>query len=75
MHFRPLTILSEFSEINSYRELVKNKNRKLKGLESGIQNLKGIFDGYEKKITSVQEMVQSLNQLEILGLMLLILKI
>ena len=28
MHFRPLTILSEFSDINAYRELVENKDRK-----------------------------------------------
>ena len=26
MHFRPLTILSEFSDINAYRDLVKNKD-------------------------------------------------
>ena len=45
-HFSPLTILCEFSDINAYRNLVKNKNRKLKELESGIQNLKEIFDGY-----------------------------
>ena len=66
-HFSPLTILCEFSDINAYRNLVKNKNRKLKELESGIQNLKEIFDGYEKKITSDQEIVQSLNQLENIG--------
>jgi hypothetical protein len=46
---------------------LKYKNRKLKELESGIQNLKEIFDGYENKITSDQEIVQSLNQLENIG--------
>ena len=28
MGFRPLTIFSEFSDINAYRDLVKNKKRK-----------------------------------------------
>jgi hypothetical protein len=67
LHFRPLTILSEFSDINEYRDLVKNKNRELKELESLIQNLKDILDSYEKKIASNQIIVQSLNKLETLG--------
>ena len=67
MHFRPLTILSEFSDINAYRDLVENKNRKLTELESHIQSLKGILDNYEKKIASKEVIVQSLNQLENLG--------
>jgi hypothetical protein len=67
MHFRPLTILSEFSDINAYRDLVENKNRELKELESRIQNLKAIHDSYEMKIASNQIIVQSLNQLENLG--------
>jgi methyl-accepting chemotaxis protein len=74
LHFRPLTILSEFSDINEYRDLVKNKNRELKELESLIQNLKDILDSYEKKIASNQIIVQSLNKWKLLGLMLLILK-
>src|SRR5918995_1640371 len=49
LHFRPLTILSEFSDINDYRHIVENKNRELKGLESHIQNLKSILDSHEKK--------------------------
>jgi hypothetical protein len=68
LHFRPLTILSEFSNIDEYRYLVKNKNNVLKGLESRIQNLKAILDSYEKKIASNQIIVQSLNQLENLGI-------
>ena len=66
-HFSPLTILSEFSDIKEYRNLVENKTRKLKELESGIQNLKEIFEGYERKIASNQIKVQSLNQLNDLG--------
>jgi hypothetical protein len=68
MHFRPLTILREFSEINAYRELVKNKNREIKELESRIQDLKIIYDNYEMKISSNEAMVLSLKQLENLGL-------
>ena len=68
MHFRPLTILSEFSEINAYRELVKNKNREIKELESRIQDLKIIYDNYEMKISSNEPMVLSIKQLENLGL-------
>ena len=67
LHFSPLTILSEFSNINEYRDLVKNKNNKLKDLESRIQNLKAILDSYEKKVASNQIIVQSLNKLETLG--------
>jgi hypothetical protein len=59
--------LCEFSDINAYRDLVENKNRKLKELESDIQNLKEIFDGYERKIASDQKIVQSLNKLDNLG--------
>ena len=68
MHFRPLTILSEFSDINAYRELVKNKNREIKELESRIQDLKIINDNYEMKISSNEPMVLSIKQLENLGL-------
>ena len=68
MHFRPLTILSEFSDINAYRELVKNKNREIKELESRIQDLKIIYDNYEMKISSNETMVLSIKQLENLGL-------
>src|SRR5918993_3371041 len=67
LHFRPLTILSEFSDINDYRHIVENKNRELKGLESHIQNLKSILDSHEKKIASNQVIVQSLNKLENIG--------
>ena len=68
MHFRPLTILSEFSDINAYRELVKNKNREIKELESQIQDLKIINHNYEMKISSNEAMVLSIKQLENLGL-------
>ena len=57
MHFRPLTILSEFSDINAYRELVKNKDREIKQRESHIQDLKAINDNYEMKISSNEPMV------------------
>src|SRR5918993_4798453 len=67
MHFRPLTILSEFSNINDYRHIVENKNNKLKELESHIQNLKSVLDSHEKKIASNQIIVQSLNKLENIG--------
>jgi len=68
MHFRPLTILSEFSNINAYRELVKNKNREIKELESRIQDLKIINQNYEVEISSNEPMVLSIKQLENLGL-------
>jgi len=64
MHFRPLTILSEFSDINAYRELVENKDREIKQRESQIQDLKAISDNYQMKITSNGAIVQSLKQLE-----------
>ncbi len=67
MHFRPLTILSEFSDINEYRQLVKNKDREIKQLESQIKDLKAISDNYEMRITSNEAIVQSLKQLENLG--------
>ena len=67
LHFRPLTILSVFSDINAYRDLVENKNTELKKLESDIHDLKAILDSYEIKITSNQVIVQSLNQLDNLG--------
>jgi hypothetical protein len=67
MNFRPLTILSEFSDINEYRKLVENKDREIKELESHIQDLKAISDNYEMKITSNEAIVQSLKQLENLG--------
>ena len=67
MHFRPLTILSEFSDINAYRELVENKDREIKKRESHIQDLKAISDNYEMKITSNEVIIQCLKQLENLG--------
>jgi hypothetical protein len=67
MNFRPLTILSEFSDINQYRELVANKERKIKELESHTQELKTINDNYETKIKSNETMVLSIKQLENLG--------
>ncbi|HET9805822.1 MAG TPA: hypothetical protein VFP49_02820 [Nitrososphaeraceae archaeon] len=67
MHYRPLTILSEFSDINTHKNLVENKNREIKQLESRLQDLKTISDNYETKITSNEAIVQSLNQLENLG--------
>ena len=67
MHFRPLTIFSEFSDINEYRDLVENKERKIKELESHIQDLKTISDNYETKIASNETMVLSIKQLENLG--------
>jgi chromosome segregation ATPase len=75
LHFSPLAILSEFSDINKYRDLVKNKNRELKEIKLHIQNLKDILDSHEKKIASNQIIVQSINKLENLGLMLLTLKL
>ena len=67
MNFRPLTIISEFSDINEYRELVANKERKIKELEYHTQELKTISDNYETKITSNETMVLSIKQLENLG--------
>jgi hypothetical protein len=67
MHFRPLTILSQFSEIKAYRDQVENKNWELKELASRIQNLTAIMDDYEKKIASNQVIVLTLNKLEKLG--------
>jgi hypothetical protein len=67
MHFRPLTIFSEFSDINAYRDLVKNKERKIEELESYNQELKTISDNYETKIASNETMVLSIKQLENLG--------
>jgi hypothetical protein len=67
MHFRPLSILSNFSDIKAYRDLVDNKNWELKELESRLQDLKTISDNYETKITSNEARVQSLNQLNNLG--------
>ena len=49
------------------KNLVENKNRKIKELESHIQDLKTISDNYEMKITSNEAIVQSLKQLENLG--------
>ena len=68
MHFRPLTILSEFSDINTYINLVENKERIIKELGSQIQDLKIIYDNYEMKISSNEAMVLSIKQLENLGL-------
>lgn len=67
MNFQPLTIFSEFSDINDYRALVENKEREIKELELHIQDLKAISDNYEIKITSNEPIVQSLKRLENLG--------
>ena len=67
MHFRPLTILSEFSDINAYRSWLENKDREIKQRESHIQDLKAISDNYEMKITSKEVIIQCLKQLENLG--------
>ena len=67
MHYRPLRILSEFSDINAHKNLVENKNREIKQLESRLQDLKTISDNYEMKITSNEAIAQSLNQLDRLG--------
>ena len=67
MNFTPLTILSEFSDIKAYRELLENKDMEIKQRESHIQDLKAISDNYEIKITSNEAIVQSLKQLENLG--------
>jgi hypothetical protein len=67
MNFRPLTILSEFSDIKAYRDLVENKEREIKERESHIQDLKIISENYEKEITSNETMVFSIKQLENLG--------
>ena len=67
MGFRPLAILSEFSDIKAYRDLIENKNRELNGLESRSQDLKTMLDGYEMKIASKHVIVQSLKQLENFG--------
>jgi hypothetical protein len=60
MNFRPLTILSEFSDRNANRDLVENKDREIKQRESHIQDLKAICDKYEMKITSNETIVQPL---------------
>ena len=67
LHFKPLAILSEFSDINSYRDRVENRKRELNNLESSIHDLKTIVDGYEMKIASNQVIIQFLYQLENLG--------
>jgi hypothetical protein len=67
MNFRPLTILSEFSDRNANRDLVENKDREIKQRESHIQDLKAICDKYEMKITSNETIVQPLKQLGDLG--------
>ena len=67
MNFTPLTILSEFSDIKAYRELLENKDMEIKQRESLIQDLKAISDNYEIKITSNEAIDQSLKQLENLG--------
>jgi hypothetical protein len=67
MYFRPLTIFSEFSDINAYKDLVKNKERKIKDLELHIQQLKTIIDNYETKIASNETIVLSLTNMENLG--------
>ncbi len=67
MGFRSLTIFCEFSDINAYRDLVKNEERKIGELESHIQELKTISDNYETKITSNETIVLSIKQLENLG--------
>jgi len=46
MHYRPLTILCEFSDITAYRKLVENKDKQIKQRVSHIQDLKAISDNY-----------------------------
>ena len=67
INFMPLTILSEFSDINAYRDLLENKDWEIKQRESHIQDLKAISDNYEIEITSNEAIVQSLKELENLG--------
>ena len=67
MHFKPLRILSEFSNIKEYRDLVENKERKIKEIKSHIKDLKAISDNYEMKIASNESMVLSIKKLENLG--------
>jgi hypothetical protein len=67
MHFKPLTILSEFSDIKEYRDLVENKDKKIRQLELHIQDLNDICDNYETKIASHEPIVQSLKNMESLG--------
>ena len=67
MNFAPLTILSEFSDINAYRDLLENKDRELKQRESHIQDLMAISENYGIEITSNEAIVQSLKELENLG--------
>jgi uncharacterized coiled-coil DUF342 family protein len=68
MHFELLTIFSEFSDIKEYRNLVDNKDRKIKGLESHIKDLKTISDNYETKIASNETIVLYIKQLENIGI-------
>ena len=67
INFMPLTILSEFSDRNAYRDLLENKDWEIKERESHIQDLKAISDNYEIEITSNEAIVQSLKELENLG--------
>jgi hypothetical protein len=67
MGFRPLTIFSEFSDINAYRDLVKNKEIKIEEVESRLQDLKTISDNYERKIASNETIVLSIIHMENLG--------
>ena len=67
MNFRPLTILSEFSDRNAYRDLVEHKDIEIKQRELHIQDLKDICDNYEMKISLNEPIVQSLKQMEDLG--------
>ena len=67
INFTPLTILSEFSDINAYRDLLENKDWEIKQRESHIQDLKAISENYEIEITSNEAIVQSLKELENLG--------
>ena len=67
MHFKPLKILSEFSNIKEYRDLVENKERKIKEIKSHIKDLKAISDNYEMKIASNESMVLSIKKLENIG--------
>jgi hypothetical protein len=67
MKFRPLTILSEFSDINAYRDLVENKERRIKEIEFRIQDLQTILENYETKIASNEPIVHFLIRLENLG--------
>ena len=56
-----------FQIYKNTESVVENKDRRIKEIESHIEDLKTISDNYEKKITSNEQMVLSMKQLENLG--------